>query len=246
VNDQLTQLLRENHEYFMTNVHTCFPGVVVKYNPKTRRASIQPSLKRKLPGDVYADFPQLNDVPVLFSGTKNCTIHFPLEKDDEVAVFVSERSLDVWRDNGGSGIQDGDPRRFNLMDCFCVPGLQAKEWPETPADGLSIIYKEFKTNVIDGKATLTFKNIEAETDGSEVKTKWVKHDITGDVKLKGKVDVEGDTSIKGATKIDGDTEIKGGSLKMNGTVSPSTGPFCALPNCLFTGAPHGGNTVQGT
>jgi len=43
-----------------------------------------------------------------------------------------------------------------------------------------------------------------------------------------------------------DVEITGGNFSMKGTVSPATGPLCAIPNCLFTGAPHGGNKAAGT
>jgi phage baseplate assembly protein gpV len=41
-------------------------------------------------------------------------------------------------------------------------------------------------------------------------------------------------------------EITGGNFAMKGTVSPAAGPLCAIPNCLFTGAPHGGNKATGT
>lgn len=41
-------------------------------------------------------------------------------------------------------------------------------------------------------------------------------------------------------------KITGGNLMVDGMVAPGTGPFCALPNCLFAGAPHGGNLVAGT
>lgn len=44
-----------------------------------------------------------------------------------------------------------------------------------------------------------------------------------------------------------DVTITGGTLKVDGSVAPTgTGPFCALPACLFTGASHVGNTVSGT
>jgi hypothetical protein len=47
----------------------------------------------------------------------------------------------------------------------------------------------------------------------------------------------------------GTVDVKGGTIKMNSTansVSPdgaNFGPFCAIPNCLFTSAPHQGNTA---
>jgi hypothetical protein len=42
--------------------------------------------------------------------------------------------------------------------------------------------------------------------------------------------------------------ITGGKLVVNGTSTPPgiTGPFCALPNCLLTGGPHLGTTVNNT
>jgi hypothetical protein len=59
----------------------------------------------------------------------------------------------------------------------------------------------------------------------------------------GNVQVEGGTklTIKSAT-----VEITGGNFTMKGSVTPGTGPLCAIPNCLFTGAPHGGNQASGT
>jgi hypothetical protein len=138
--DELNRLLRETWEYNMTNIHTSFPGKVVSYDPKTRRADIQPSLKRRLPDGSFVDFPIIPDVPVHFPGTSEYTIHFPLKKDDEVEVKVCERSTDVWRDSGDKGIEDPDPRRFNLSDCYAVPGLQPVHFIPTEEKGLAIIH----------------------------------------------------------------------------------------------------------
>lgn len=42
-------------------------------------------------------------------------------------------------------------------------------------------------------------------------------------------------------------EITGGMLTINGAVAPTgSGPFCALPTCLFTGSVHIGNKILGT
>jgi hypothetical protein len=139
--DELNRLLREAWEYNMTNIHTSFPGKVVSYDPATRRADIQPSLKRRLPDGSFVDFPIIPDVPVLFPGTSEYTIHFPLKKDDEVDVRVCERSTDVWRDSGDKGIEDPDPRRFSLQDCHAVPGLQPVHFIPTEEQGLAIIHR---------------------------------------------------------------------------------------------------------
>lgn len=140
--DDLTRLLRESFEYSMTNVHTAFPAVVVKYDASTRRADVQPSIKRKLPSGEYMDFPVIPDAPVLFPGTKKYTIHFPLEKDDEVLCVIMERGTDKWRDSGASAVEESDPRRFCLMDCIVIPGLQPVEFIEGEGDGFSVVHKE--------------------------------------------------------------------------------------------------------
>jgi hypothetical protein len=158
--DELKRLLRESFEYSMTDVHTCFPGVIEKYDAKTRRADVQPSLKRRLPDGSFAAFPIIPDIPVHFPGTKKYTIHFPLEKGDEVSVNVIERSTDIWRDNGGSGIEDGDPRRFNLQDCFAVPGLQPKEFISATEAGLQIIHKDKPDGDLISQVLMTDDKIE--------------------------------------------------------------------------------------
>ena len=126
--NELNELLRESFDSFMTNVHTAFPAVVVSYDKEKRRADVQPSIKRKLPTGDFVDLPVISDVPVILQGTKKFTISFPLEKDYEVLCICTERSLDGWRDSGGSGIEESDPRRFNLMDCVAIAGLQAVDF----------------------------------------------------------------------------------------------------------------------
>ena len=56
------------------------------------------------------------------------------------------------------------------------------------------------------------------------------------------VESSGNIVLKGM-----DVNITGGNMTVNGTVEPSdNGPFCAIPNCLFTGSPHIGNKVSNT
>lgn len=63
------------------------------------------------------------------------------------------------------------------------------------------------------------------------------------------INVEGGSKINvgGSTELKcPDVTITGGKLTVSGTASPGSGPFCALPACLFTGATHTGNIVSGT
>ena len=65
------------------------------------------------------------------------------------------------------------------------------------------------------------------------------------------IDIKGNSNItvKGSTTLNcPDVTIEGGRLKVDGNVTPnsSTGPFCAIPICPLTGAPHRGPLVIGT
>ncbi|GHV79118.1 hypothetical protein AGMMS49944_09090 [Spirochaetia bacterium] len=138
---EIDQLFKEYLDFYFTQVNTSFPGVVTEYDAATRRATIQPSLKRRAGNKEFVEYPLLMDVPVQYPGTKKFTIHFPLEKGDEVAVFFSQRSLEAWKATGMDGIEDTDPRRFSLPDAYCTPGLQPVEFiPATKEGALEILH----------------------------------------------------------------------------------------------------------
>jgi len=189
--DELMKLLKEVFEYSMTNVHISFPGVVESYDPKTRRADIQPSIKKRLPNGEFLDLPVLPDVPVKFPGTKKYTIHIMLEKGDEVDVRVGERSTDKWRDTGGKGIEDEDPRRFSLNDCWCSPGLQPVEFIAVEEAGLNIVHKtDWDGNFVssltmdDDKVEVKYKekaDVLMEDDHILAKTEKCSADMTAQV-----------------------------------------------------------------
>jgi hypothetical protein len=163
--DELSLLIRESIEYYMTDVHTTIPGVVVKYDAKTRRADIQPSLKRKMPGGKFLEFPIIPDVPVRYSGNKEYTIHFPLKKDDEVLLIVTERGTDTWKASGGKEIEENDLRRFDIQDCIAITGNAPQDFIAVEDEGLNIVHhkKEPKGDWIstvtmdDNKIRLKYK-----------------------------------------------------------------------------------------
>jgi hypothetical protein len=159
--DDLSKLLRETFEYNMTDVHTALSGVIKKYDPSTRRADVQPSLKRKIPGGKYLDFPVIPDVPVLFPGTKKYVIHFSLEEGDEVLLIASERGTDLWKARGGKGIEEADPRRFDLQDCYAIPGLQAVDFIPAEEDGLNIVHRSSPKGETISQVTMNDEKVEA-------------------------------------------------------------------------------------
>jgi phage baseplate assembly protein gpV len=114
--------------------------------------------------------------------------------------------------------------------------------------GDSCTVKVFDTELTIKKGEVSVKpkktTIEVDGDATIKTTGKTTVEATGDATVKGaNVTVEAKTA---ATVKAPKVEITGGQLMVKGTVSPATGPFCAIPACLFTGAPHGGNMVAGT
>ena len=153
---QLMQLIEETFEYGMTNVHTAFPAVVKSYDAETRRAEVQPSLKRKMSNGEFMDLPIIVDVPVLYFGTAKAGIHIPLEEGDEVLIVCSERCLDSWKDAGGDSIEDTDTRRFSMPDAVAIPGLQAQTFPNiSEKEDCFALHHDSKIVITTEKTTIT-------------------------------------------------------------------------------------------
>jgi len=64
-----------------------------------------------------------------------------------VLLICCERCTDDWLESGGKDIEDKDPRRFSIQDCFAIPGLQAKVFAPTPETGFAIVHEKSKITI---------------------------------------------------------------------------------------------------
>ena len=147
-------------------------------------------------------------------------IYEKIKENDFIGIRAAGKMIDITPDSISIGIFDKD--------------AEYKE-DERP---------EMKTYVkIDSEG-----NMEIKTEGNTC------IEIKGDAEIKTdgdtKIESSGETEIKatGGCTIDSpDVKIKGGKLTVNGQAGANpNGPFCALPNCLFTGASHSIGTVINT
>lgn len=103
-----------------------------------------------------------------------------------------------------------------------------------PDNSIEIKNLEQSTIIIDKDGNITINN------GGNT---FIKTNGNTSIETSGKTDVKS----SGKTTINSpNVEVTGGKVKIKGSVTPGVGPFCAIPNCLFTGAPHGGDTIVGT
>lgn len=105
--------------------------------------------------------------------------------------------------------------------------------------------EEKATITIHGNVVTVSKDgIEIKTDGkvSFTANKDLELNVSGNATIKCDKDASieaQNVTVKSSVK----TEIKGGQVKLAGTVAPTgSGALCGLPSCLFTGAPHVGDT----
>lgn len=118
--------LKTIFDLLTANQHTFLPGIVQSFDSKERTCSVQPSLQRLYTGDEEpTNLPIQEDVPVQFPGSNEYYLEFKLNKGDEVACAISERSIEAWLELGGV-VDPGDTRRFDLSDMIVIAGMKTK------------------------------------------------------------------------------------------------------------------------
>lgn len=119
--NECAQILIEMVQKEIANIHTASPGKIISYDPGTGLASVQPSLKFKVPDGRELDMPVIIGVPVIFpSGSGgNASVSFPIQAGDGCLIVFAERSIDDWVKGGDSD----DPRKHDLTDAIAIPGL---------------------------------------------------------------------------------------------------------------------------
>lgn len=147
----LAEIVDQAINTYLSGVHTCMPGIIVDYQPAKKTATVQPTVKLKYKSDEIVSMPLISSVPVIFPGSSDAVIHFPLAKGDGVLIVFSETSLENWIAAASGEVEPGDDRRYNLTDAFCIPGLfPPKNGGKTvTGTGMEILYKNNKINLTD-------------------------------------------------------------------------------------------------
>lgn len=114
--------IREIVNLFLCGVHTAFPARFESYDETTKRAEIQPCLQRKYFNSDPSNLPKITDVPVIFLSTGNLHVICPPKSGSYGLAICSERAIDLWLTKGGI-VDPADPRKFELTDCFIIPGI---------------------------------------------------------------------------------------------------------------------------
>ena len=108
------------------NVHTSMPGVVLSYDPATKRARVQPAIRTRLRGTPddpeprVIDKPPIVDVPVQQTATGDHMVHHEVGPGDVVLLMFAERGLDQFKAAWGSLADPAIGAYFDMRDAVAV------------------------------------------------------------------------------------------------------------------------------
>lgn len=118
----LAQVIQQTVEARLCDLHTAMPGRILSYDAATQKAKVQPELKRKFRDGSLVDPPVIPDVPVAMPRAGKAFLSLPLKQGDQVLLIFGERSLDTWKQNGGSVDPSTESRKHDYSDAYAIPG----------------------------------------------------------------------------------------------------------------------------
>ena len=152
---RFSDVVKKIIESYMLKIHTCIPGKIESYNPTIKQASVKPLIKLKVNNEVLG-YPVIDNVPVIFQGTKDAVITFPIAAGDGCLILFSEQDMENFLSSTGNEVEPGDNRRYSVNDAICIPGLFPFTSPGKTGGltGLEVIYKNYKITIDDTGITL--------------------------------------------------------------------------------------------
>lgn len=126
---ELARVLNQLRDSIVADLRVALPARVVRWDATTHSVDVQPFIRERTltPGSEDTEpvrLPVLVNVKVIYPGSGQLRITFPIEVGDSVWVMFSDTALDSWL-TSGSDTATSDFRRHHLTDAVCIPGLRA-------------------------------------------------------------------------------------------------------------------------
>lgn len=162
----LAKVIQDSIKGSFGDLHTSLPGIVDAVDHVKKTVDVRISLKRKYKLDNEPiELPKLVKVPLGFLQTKKTIISVPVAPGDDVWVFFSERSLDVWKNTSDQEeienriVNPNDPRMHHFSDCIAMPAVKPIKngLASNPTD-IMIQHKEGNKLTIAPSGEMTYIN----------------------------------------------------------------------------------------
>jgi hypothetical protein len=126
-NPTLTSIILTAVDQGIASMRVCLPGRIESFDPDTQLASVKPlipNLREDLDGEFVSEsLAVIKNVPVIFEGTSNFYLTYPIQQGDRCELRFTDRSYDAWLTNG-EDIEPNETRRHDLTDAVAVMGLR--------------------------------------------------------------------------------------------------------------------------
>ncbi|HHF4558465.1 TPA: Gp138 family membrane-puncturing spike protein [Haemophilus influenzae] len=200
----------------LSEINVSLPGKIVSYDAETVRATVQPSIPKRLANGEVLNAPQIVNVPVMFPmadiNGAVAQVTLPVKVGDGCLLIFSQRSLENWL--SGSNDAPDDPRMFDLSDAFCVMGGNSRS-PNADVENLCIKYGSGKIKIApNGNITINSPDVRVTTDNFTV-TATIST-FNGNVIVNGGISTAGNSgsvSVSGSLTTTGDVMADGVSLQ---------------------------------
>jgi hypothetical protein len=159
----LEEVMRAAVREGLYNVNTCIPGVVQSFDSATNTISVQPALMRQYETDTTpTKMPIINKVPVCYPRGGNFKMKWALQAGDYVTLVFSQRSIDLWKSQGGT-VDPVEGRRFHMSDAIAIPGGWPSNHPITDSvSGQTVIESGSLQIIIEDSGKIKITNGGAE------------------------------------------------------------------------------------
>ena len=113
-------------QWVREHVHTCEPGIVQSYDPATKRARVQPALRRLIRLEQGGDITRMDkalilDVPVRQVATGGYLQHQEILEGDVVLLLFTHRGLEHFKASWGEISDPPVDAFFDAADAVAIP-----------------------------------------------------------------------------------------------------------------------------
>lgn len=188
---------------YLADINVAIPATIISYSASNMRATVKPSIPKRLSNGETLPAPQIVNVPVCFpvaDGGK-AMITLPIKPNDGVLLVFSHRSIENWL--SGSSDSPDDPRMFDLSDAFAMPSVNAKS-PSADPENLCVMYGA-GTIKIASSGDITINAPSTHIIAPE-------NTIDGNLSVTGKIECDSSISAKGDMTAQGEVSAKGKKL----------------------------------
>lgn len=229
----LTRLISNSFKYHISNLHICFPAVVVGIDDiEDNMIDIQPVLNNLKADGTDDEEPVIYSVPICNINTQTSSITIPVNIGDGVLVVSTDKDPTTYFDGSKEPHAPASPTLYSSGNCVAIVGCNPFQDSPYNANNYSNQFDRNSLNLIHNKNTENEVTFSLTQDGK------VSCIAPNGVSVKTTVaDVEADLITTNAlVETSNDVTIKGLSVYQHMTTH--THPYTDDSNPMTTGVPN--------